>query len=183
MTYTDPDIDDQQTDGDDEGNDLRNLRNKAKRADKLEKENAELMERARRGAFLEAGVDVKSPIGALFMRAYDGELEEEAIKAAYAELGQAPSSDDDGGEEPPDPDVEGTRQRQALATGAASDDGEMPVTPVRGRDGRAVKAGKEALERGVPRDDAAGIAFGELVGAAAEGDRSVIIPFGGVEQP
>ena len=184
MTYVDPDPETEtETLEDDEGHDLRNLRRKAKEADRLEKRNAELETKARKLAFIEAGVDVSTPVGALFARAYDGDIEDtEAIKAAYAELGGATSSTED--ESPDAAELEATRERQALGgAGAAGDTGEQPRQPVRGRDGAAVKAGRKAMEDGLARDDAMGVTFGELVGAAAEGDQTVILPFGGQEQP
>lgn len=183
MTYTDPEELEQQTDeGDDEGNDMRNLRRKARAHDKLAAELETANAATRELAFIKAGVDTDTPIGKLFMRAYDGELDKESVQAAYAELGGSSSSDSDE-EPPPDPSVEATRERQALASGAATEDGEVPVVPVRGPTGRAVKAGKDALEHGAPREDAAGVTFGQLIGAAAEGDSTVIIPFGGQERP
>ena len=183
MTYTDPEELEQQTDETaDETNDMRNLRRKAKERDRFAAEAEEGVAARRELAFIKAGVDTDTPIGKLFMRAYDGELDKESVTAAYAELGGMTTSDAEL-EQPPDPSVEATRERQALASGAATEDGEVPAVPVRGKDGRAVKAGKDALTAGAPRDQAAGVTFGELISAAAEGDRSVIIPFGGQEQP
>ena len=182
MTYTDPDeLEQQQTEGDDESNDMRNLRRKARAHDKMAADLEEANSAKRELAFLKAGVDTESPIGKLFMRAYDGELDKESLTTAFAELGGTTSSDDT--EPPPDPSVEATRERQALASGAATEDGEVPAVPVRGKTGRAVKAGQDAIDRGAPREEATGVVFGELTAAAAQGDSTVIIPFGGQEQP
>jgi hypothetical protein len=186
MSYLDQPLDDGSdvdTDtGDEEGRDLRNLRQKAKKADSLEKENAKLAADARELRFIKAGVDTSTDLGQLFVRGYEGDDNDpEAIKAAYAMLpgiGSTESTTDGDGEISPE-ERESTRERQSLTSNAFGDTGETPPEPVRGPDGRAVKAGVAARTAGAGREDAMGVTFGQLVQAAAEGDQSVIVPRGG----
>lgn len=180
MTYSEPEDGEELEGGNaDESNDLRNLRRKAKKADQLERENAEGNAAKRELAFLKAGVDTSTPIGQLYMNGYDGELDAEAIKAGYEALGMStPTASEN--DEAFEPDEAGsTQERQSLASGATGDTGETPPIPVRGMEGRAARAGRDALANGAPREDAIGAMFGTLAGAAAEGDRTVIVPFGG----
>jgi hypothetical protein len=66
---------------------LRQLREKAKRTDALEAENARLV---RDLALHQAGIDISTPIGKLFLKAYDGEPTADAIRSAAAEYGVLP---------------------------------------------------------------------------------------------
>lgn len=161
-------------------NDLRNLRNKANKADKLEKENEQLRQGERELAYYRAGLtpqELSTPVGQMFAKAYDGELDPDTVKAAWAALGNVMQPEPSN--EISESEQQSSRERQALATGAAGDTGTTPPKPVRGYDGTAVRAGKEALERGETRESALGELFSKLTGAAAEGDRTVTLPFGG----
>jgi hypothetical protein len=66
-------------------NQIRSLESKAKKADELEAQVAELQ---RRAVLSEAGVP-DTPIGKLFKDAYKGDLTTEAVKAAMVEYGIA----------------------------------------------------------------------------------------------
>ena len=94
--------------------------------------------------FLKAGVDTTTPIGKLFMRGYDGELDPEAIKVSYGEVAP-PSTPPPPSEETPPPaaasgaagsteedEAELRRARQALQSGSTPPGGE-PAKPL-GRD-------------------------------------------------
>lgn len=87
MTYPD-DLD--EFDGQDEqqeqqeSHDIRRLRERDKLAKKLEKENADLK---REIAFTASGIDLTSPTGKLFAKAYDGAPNVDAVKAAAIEYG------------------------------------------------------------------------------------------------
>jgi hypothetical protein len=74
------DTDDQQ----DDGEDFKNLRAKAKKADRLEPENTSLR---RENAFLKAGIPVEDPKMAYFVKGYDGELDASAIRQAALDAG------------------------------------------------------------------------------------------------
>lgn len=168
-----------------ESNDLRNLRRTAKEAKRLQRRNEELEAGERELAFYRAGLkadELQTPVGALFAKAYDGELSSEAIKAAWAEVGGTTPAPDPANTIT-DEEAAFTQERQRLASGAAGDTGEPPPKPVRGAEGAAATAARAALANGASRDDAMGVAFSELAAAAARGDQSVIVPFGGMEHP
>lgn len=179
MTYTDPDLeqdDDPENPG--EGHDLRQLRDKAKRADKAETEAEELRAQTRELAFYKAGLTAEqlaSPLGQMFVNGYSGDTDPEAIQVSW----QAVSSP---GPQSPEPPEDSTAQRQALSSDSTLDTGTVPRKPVRGRDGEAVKAGQAVLDAGGTRDEAMGTAFARLVDAAREGDQSVILTGGGVRE-
>lgn len=103
----------------------------------MEQQRAENDQVRRENMFLRAGVDIESPLGQLFAKGYDGELDMEVVKASWAELapGNAHS-------EPPTPptaqageelspeqmaqQAELTRQRAALNSEAVAP-GEEPT--------------------------------------------------------
>jgi hypothetical protein len=66
---------------------------------KLEQENKELRQlkadaeaAKRKLAFVEAGVDLSSPVAEYFVKGYDGEISAEAIKSAASKLNLTPQS-------------------------------------------------------------------------------------------
>lgn len=79
------------------------------RMKQLETELAEVRAKAaeaeaaqRKLAFIEAGVDINTPTGKLFAKAYDGEVSLDAVKAAateYGLIGEAPKVNADSGEQ------------------------------------------------------------------------------------
>lgn len=79
------------------------------RMKQLETELAEVRAKAaeaeaaqRKLAFIEAGIDVNSPTGKLFAKAYDGEFSLDAVKAAateYGLIGEPPKVNADSGEQ------------------------------------------------------------------------------------
>lgn len=124
-------------------------------------------------AFLKANVPVTSDdpkvkkVAELFSKSYDGELEPEAIKAAWAELN---------GETPPesqvsDADKQAAEEREALASGEG-DTGQAP--PVDAKKA-ARDAAERVLEEGATRDDAMATQIASLAEAASNGDQSVLI--------
>lgn len=93
--------------------DLKALREKAKRADELERINAE---NARRLAFVEAKIDVTDPRMSYFVKGYDGELSADAIRAEAQKAGfinAAPSAP-----QVPQEELLGHQRVGAAATGA-----------------------------------------------------------------
>lgn len=87
MTYPDDTFDEIDTDEapqQTESHDIRQLRNKAKKADEYAKENAALK---RQIAFTESGIDLNSPHGKLFAKAYDGAPTADAVRASAIEFG------------------------------------------------------------------------------------------------
>ncbi len=170
MAYPDPDLhNDPDPDPDpdpNEPNDIRNLRRKANRADALARENA----------FLKAGINVETPLGALFAQGYGGELETEAIKTAFAAVSPpAPEPDPDPN---PDPDPVSAEDREAAERRAALLRGGDPnVDNAPDRDPRkvALEHGEKLLAEGKSREEAMATMFSELASAAAAGDDRVIL--------
>lgn len=94
-------------------------------------------------AFLKAGVDASTPLGGLFVKGYDGELDVDAIKAAYGQIvpQQPPVTPQDTGQPavlqpPPDggglteEQLERLRQSQGSLTNDSSPPGSEPTTPL-----------------------------------------------------
>lgn len=109
--YTEP------TDGDDEGDDFKNLRAKAKKADTLTSENATLK---RELAFAKAGIPMEDPRIEYFVRGYNGELEPDAIRQAAVTAGFIQV------QQAPDPTLDQARQGQERVMAASS--GTIPAT-------------------------------------------------------
>jgi hypothetical protein len=104
-------IDDNETD--DQNDDFKNLRAKAKKADSYERENVTLK---RELAFVKAGVPLDDPKMSYFVKGYDGELDPQAIKDAAVEAGfmAAPVQQ-------VDPAVEQAKAGQAAVVAAGSE--------------------------------------------------------------
>lgn len=75
---------------------VRKLEQEAKEGKRAKAEadeaKAELAKAKRDLALMQAGIDVNSPTGKLFVKGYDGEVSVEAIKAAASEYGLLPTS-------------------------------------------------------------------------------------------
>lgn len=92
--------------------DFKNLRAKARKADTLERENAQIK---RELAFVKAGVPLDDPKMSYFVKGYDGDLEPDAIRTAAVEAGfMAPP------QQQSDPVVDEARSGQAAAMAASS---------------------------------------------------------------
>lgn len=106
------DVYDDDNETSEEGHDIRELRRKAKDADRLpslERENA----------FLKAGVNVEDPKFKYFVKAYDGDLTTAAIKAELAEAGLASTSPPPPQNEPEPEDLTGHARMAANAAGGS----------------------------------------------------------------
>lgn len=101
---------------DDEGDlgteDFKNLRAKARKADTLERENAQIK---RELAFTKAGIPMDDPKIGYFVKGYEGDLEPTAIKQAAIDAGFITVVPD-----PVDPAVQQHRQGQAAVTAASA---------------------------------------------------------------
>ena len=93
--------------------DFKNLRAKARRADTLERENAQIK---RELAFVKAGVPLDDPKMTYFVKGYDGDLEPQSIKQAAIDAGFMAAPD----APPPDPAVQQAQAGQAAVQAAAS---------------------------------------------------------------
>ena len=106
---------------DDPDNTPKALR-RAAREGKRAKQEADALRREL--AFVKAGVDTSTKLGAMFATAYTGELTEEAVRASWAEIlpgagtFRAADVDEDGGPIYSDYERASTRERQALANNA-----------------------------------------------------------------
>lgn len=106
--YTEP------TDGEDDGTeDFKNLRAKARKADALERENAQIK---RELAFTKAGIPMEDPKIGYFVKGYEGDLEPATIRQAAIDAGFiAPPTP-----QPVDPNVQQNRQGQAAVMAASA---------------------------------------------------------------
>lgn len=147
--------DDTQEEHGEESAPIRELREQNKA---LQAELAEAAEAKRQLAFVRAGVDLDSKVGKLFYKAYDGELDAEALKAEASELGAlvgtspappAPKNDD-----VPEGERRSTEERQNLTTGASAEEALGPNPKE-----VALTAGRDALKAGARSEEAVGEAF------------------------
>jgi hypothetical protein len=165
LTPNDPPDDDETAAPEDESNDIRSLRRKARAAD-ADRARAEAAERQL--ALVQAKVDTTSPVGAMFARDYKGDLTIEAIQSAWDQLGVSISADEPDDE--PEPD-ESAAERSAVAAGAAHDTGVQPEKPAKQRARERAEAARARGEREV---DGHAEFLSELAGAALAGDTSVL---------
>jgi len=88
--------------------------------DALERAKAEAAEgqaAKRELAFIKAGIDTSTPMGSLFTRAYDGEIDADAIKAAAVKDGVIVEGDTPEAETPEVPSTETSDRRLLTASG------------------------------------------------------------------
>lgn len=182
---------DQNDEGGQTPKDLRDYADRVKAEnDALRADVAAGQQAARELAFIKAGVDTESPVGELFVKAYSGELEPEAIKSSWVKLVPEPTTTEPpaGGETPPaaeTPPAEGLTPEQlaAMRNDAANlnanstPPGQEPKTPV----GRAAMDAAFEAQGGVRArpstgmgDKAANAALSVMFGRAAEGDPDAV---------
>lgn len=133
---------------------------------------AELEASNRRNTFLAAGVDLDSPVGKLLDTAYSGDVEVEAVKAAWAEVAPqsapvTPEPTDDG---PTPEELANQQARTALTTGGTPPGQEPTVEPWQG----ALSGFQGDREKGVPVDTAQANALSKVFQAAYDGDERVL---------
>ena len=115
--------------------------------------------------FIKAGINSDSPLGRLFMKSYEGELNPEAIQAEWSALNGAVAP------APPAEEIDTSAQeRSSLASGAASDD-HGGVDPRH----EGLNRAEEMMKTGASWEDAAGSFLRGLVSAANQGDERVIV--------
>lgn len=146
-----------------------NIKDLRKAADEGRVAKAEAETLKRQLAFAKAGVDTDSKVGAMLFKAYDGELDVEAIKAEAAEVGaikvEAPPAT-----EPVTPaEREQTDVRTALATGSVAS-GTPDEDPV----AISLAAGQAVRKQGGSYEDAFLAALGPTFEAALKGDERVV---------
>lgn len=118
-------------------------------------------------AFLKAGIDTAAPTAQLLLRAYDGELTPEAVKAAAEPYGlvAASTSPVTAGE------LDQTGVRSALQHSGTVAPGQEPeVHPIIA----AAKDARAVLDRGGSHEDAVAAHINRVSRAAMEGDKRVL---------
>ena len=161
--------DDEPTGETQESHNIKLLREKAEAG---EKATRELAQAKRELAVLQSGIDVESPAGKLFLKAYDGDNTVEAIKAAAEEYA-IPLK----GEQTPEPEAveeppvdSGTDTRRSLADAAP-----VGSEPTPDPNKLALDAFQEALASGAREEAAQAVFFNILAEAASRGDERVIV--------
>ena len=142
-----------------------NIRDLRQAADEGRKAKAEFEQAKREIAFLRAGVDTTSKLGAMFFKSYDGDLSTEAIKAEATELGmfQTPAAP-----EVPQAEREFSQARMDLASEAGTPAAHEEDPYVTSR-----KSWEDARGEGATLQEAFGAAMGPLLQAAHRGDQRV----------
>lgn len=162
-TFTSDDMTD-----DDEGTPaVRQLREALKRS---QAENAEGEAAKRELAFLKAGVDTSNPVGALFAKAYEGDLTAEAIKAEAATIpgliGPAQAAPENGEETDVNEDASQTRERAALAADSKIAGEQPPVVSL-----EAMYDDFHGLmKQGKSREEASVAVIGQIIAEGAKGN-------------
>lgn len=144
--------------------DLRQLREAAKRASKLSAVERELV-------MLKAGVDVESPLGKMFVKAYEGELTPEKVREAWSQVAPLPPSEPPA---PPAPPLTEAEKELAEATAKLTSEQTVePTTP----DPKvsSLEAARKALAEGASLEDAGAVLIASRAKAALEGDKRVIL--------
>ena len=143
---------------------IKDLREAAERGRKA---TQELEEMRREVAFLKAGVDLDSKAGQLLLKAYDGELDKDAIRAEADEIGALTSGftpvEDTGSDE------QASEERAALANEAVP-----PEATTENPYDQGHKEYREMVAAGRPTEDAAATFVRTVIDAAGAGDERVI---------
>jgi len=148
---------------------IKALRDKAKAADGLASEKSQL---ERKVAILEAGVNTTSPVGAMFLKSYEGELTPEAIKAAAAEVGLVEGQPDP----EPQPGEPGTveHEQQQVRQGLSVGDVAPHEEPVKSAKDRAWEVFDKSRKEGMREEDARQEAFASFIEAGMKGDSTAL---------
>jgi hypothetical protein len=129
----------------------------------------------RRNAFLEAGIDLKSPVGQLLLDSPSvTDLSEEALKAKWAEFqpaAPAPAPEAPAGQSPEEAQV--NRDRAVLQSTGVGPVGSQPDVGENPYDA-GIKHFREAQQAGRPTEDAAAEWIDRVIAAGARDDDRVI---------
>lgn len=152
----------------DESEGIKNLRAKAEQTD-TQTARADAAER--KLAFVEAGIPLSSKPAQGFMQTYSGDMTPEAIKAEAIEWGLIQAEGTQQSEQFGEGSDERTQQqlRDGLEGGAAGDE-----PPQLGGVDQALNNFKNNRAKGMGAKPATNLAFGEVIKAAATGDRQAI---------
>ena len=147
-----------------ENTSIKDLREAAERGRKA---SSELDTMKREMAFLKAGVDLEKKAGQLLMKAYDGDLEPELIRAEAEELGAITGAAPTPVEEVQEIDTS-TAERQALVQ-----DSVAPEATTESPYDRGHREFQDMIADGRPKEDAAARFVHTVLEAAGQGDERV----------
>lgn len=163
--------DDQTQEHDDsqEPDHIRSLREKAKQADQLQSQQSAL---ERKVAILEAGINTSTPLGAMFLKSYEGELDAEAIRAEAAKVGLVAGQPDPD----PQPGEPGTAEAEYADARRRLTQGETAPheTPQKSATDLAYKAFEDARKQGKRSEDAQVDGFRTMIEQAAQGNPTAL---------
>ncbi len=128
----------------------------------------------RQNALLAAGVDPESPVGAMFAKAYDGDLKVEAIKDEWLKVAPAaaPATPAEPVDDGPSPEeLAQAAQRAALTTGGQPPGEEPSPHPT----AVAKAAWDKTRAEGRSKEAADQAYLQEIMNAAAAGDERIIV--------
>ena len=148
-----------------ENTSIKDLREAAERGRKA---SSELDTMKREMAFLKAGVDLEKKAGQLLMKAYDGDLEPELIRAEAEELGAITGAALTPVAEAQEIDTS-TAERQALVQ-----DSVAPEATTESPYDRGHREFQDMISKGSPKEDAAARFVSTVLEAAGQGDDRVI---------
>lgn len=150
---------------DQEPDHIRNLREKAKRADQVP-----VLER--KVAILEAGINTSTPLGAMFLKSYEGELTAEAIQSEAAKVGLVPGQQDPD----PQPGEPGTAEAGYADTRRLLEQGDAAPhePPQKSATDLAFDAFANSRKEGKRTEDAQVDGFRTLIEQAAQGNPSAL---------
>lgn len=167
------------------------LERETERRKALEAEVAEANTAKRELALMRAGVDLDNPVGKLFAKAYDGELDPEAIKTQWTALApQAPAEPPGEGEPPgtagqgatpPEPPPPDPQTRLAGARAGLQSEANPPGSEPQAHLGQAMmdaafhaQQGQRARPAGGFGPKARDAAFDVMFGRATQGDPETV---------
>ena len=144
-----------------------NIKDLREAAERGRKASSELDAMKREMAFLKAGVDLEKKAGQLLMKAYDGDLEPELIRAEAEELGAVMGAAPTPVAEAQEIDTS-TAERQALVQ-----DSVAPEATTESPYDRGHREFQDMLNEGRPKEDAAARFVHTVLEAAGQGDERV----------
>jgi hypothetical protein len=132
--------------------------------------NAEAAKAVRENAMLRAGVNLDSPVGAMFAKAYDGELNADAIKDEAVKVGAlttiTPTTEPTTTTTPTAEEQQLVRDRQVLTAEGAPAGQAAGGEPIE----ESYEGFRAGMAKGESREKAAGAVFGRFIAEANGGN-------------
>lgn len=151
--------------------DSKGIKDLRRAADEGRAAKAALEAMARENAFLKAGVDTTTPVGSMLLKAYDGELTPEAIKAQAEAVGAVAKPADPDTADPADVAIQNARKNLVHGDPNVAD----PNTPQEHPWKSARLAHEEARSKGLGHDDAMAEVARTIREAQLRGDTRVML--------